>query len=227
MKFTFLGHACLSIEVNEYRILVDPFISGNPNASAIDITTLNPHYILITHAHQDHVLDVETIANQSGATLISNFEIIDYYAKKGIENGHPMNTGGKWTFPFGTVHAVVAHHSSSFADGSNGGSPNGYVIETEQKRAYIAGDTALTYDMKLIPELIGAIDVAVLPIGDNFTMDVRQAILAADFVQCNHVLGYHYDTFGYIEIDHQEAMQQMKTANKELRLLSIGESMEL
>lgn len=226
MKISFLGHATLSIETKDKTLLIDPFITGNELASAIDINKLQADYILITHAHQDHILDVEVIAKRTGATIISNFEIVNYFANKGIE-GHPMNHGGKWTFDFGTVHYTNAVHSSSFPDGTYGGEPGGFVLETNHHRLYIAGDTALTYDMKLIPEMIGPLDLAILPVGDNFTMNIDAAIKASKFLNCNKVLGVHFDTFGFIKIDHTEAYEKFAKAKKELYLLPIGDHLKL
>jgi len=225
MKITFLGHASLAIEVKGVHILVDPFISANPKASLIDINSLKADFILLTHAHQDHVLDVETIAKNTSATIVSNFEIVTYYQNLGLE-GHPMNHGGSWEFKFGTIKYVNAIHTSSFPDGSNGGQPGGFVIEGEHKNIYIAGDTALTFDMKLIP-LQTKLDLAILPIGDNFTMGIDDAIIASDFIECDKILGYHYDTFGYIEIDHAIAKRKFFDKDKDLMLLEIGESLEL
>jgi L-ascorbate metabolism protein UlaG (beta-lactamase superfamily) len=225
MKITFYGHASLGIQIKDINILVDPFISPNENASHIDINTLKADYILLTHAHQDHIADVESIAKKTGAIVVSNFEIVSHYGKLGID-GHPMNHGGQWDFEFGTVKYVNAIHTSSFPDGSYGGQPGGFVIEGEHKNIYIAGDTALTYDMKLIP-LHTKLDLAILPIGDNFTMGVEDAIIASDFVECDKVLGYHYDTFGYIEIDHEDAKRKFFEKNKDLMLLEIGEFIEL
>jgi len=225
MKITFYGHASLGIEVGGKHIIVDPFITGNPLASAIDINTLKADYILLTHAHADHVLDVEAIANRTEATIVSNAEIASYYAKSGLK-AHPMNHGGSWNFDFGKVKYVKAVHSSSFPDGSNGGNPGGFVIEGEHKNIYIAGDTALTMDMKLIP-MRTKLDLAILPIGSNFTMDVEDAIIASDFIECDKILGYHFDTFGYIEINHEESIRKFFDKGKDLMLLEIGESIEL
>ncbi|MFB9058176.1 metal-dependent hydrolase [Mariniflexile ostreae] len=225
MKITFYGHASLGIEVNDIHILVDPYISENPKASHINIEVLKADYILVTHAHQDHILDVEAIAKRTGAIVISNFEIVGYFEKLGIE-GHPMNHGGSWDFEFGTLKYVNAIHSSSFPDGSYGGQPGGFVIEGEHKNIYIAGDTALSYDMKLIP-LQTKLDLAILPIGDNFTMGIHDAILASDFIECDKILGCHYDTFGYIEIDHEEAKRKFFEKEKDLMLLGIGDFIEL
>lgn len=225
MKITFYGHACIGIEVSGKNILVDPFISGNPLASHIDINTLKADYILVTHAHQDHVLDVEAIAKRTGAVVVSNYEIASHFGNKGL-NYHPMNHGGSWTFDFGTVKYVIAHHTSSFADGTYGGNPGGFVIEGEHKNIYIAGDTALTMDMKLIP-MRTKLDLAVLPIGSNFTMDVNDAIVASDFLECDKILGYHYDTFGFIKINLEEAIKKFFDKGKDLMLLEIGGSIEL
>ena len=225
MKITFYGHASLGIEVGGKHIIVDPFMTGNPLASAIDINTLKADYILLTHAHGDHTLDAEAIAKRTGATIVSNAEVATYYANKGLKS-HPMNHGGSWKFDFGTVKYVNAIHSSAFPDGTYGGNPGGFVIEGEHKNIYIAGDTALTYDMKLIP-LRTKLDLAILPIGDNFTMDVKDAIIASDFVECDKVLGYHFDTFGYIEIDHNDAKKKFFDAGKDLMLLEIGHSIDL
>ncbi|MBF0693664.1 MAG: metal-dependent hydrolase [Flavobacterium sp.] len=225
MKITFYGHASLGISVGGYSILVDPYISANPEAAHIDMNQLEADYILLTHAHGDHTLDVEAIASRTGAVIVSNAEIAGYYEAKGLK-AHPMNHGGKWNFDFGQVKMVNAIHSSSFPDGTYGGNPAGFVIESEHKNIYIAGDTALTYDMKLIP-MRTKLDLAILPIGDNFTMDVDDAIIAAQFVECDKVLGYHYDTFGYIKIDHEQSIKRFFDKGIDLMLLQIGESIEL
>ncbi len=225
MKITFFGHSSLGIEVNGKHILVDPFISGNPKASHIDIHSLKADFILLTHAHQDHILDVEVIAKRTNAVIVSNYEVATYFGTKGFQN-HPMNHGGSWDFEFGKVKYVNAIHSSSFPDGTYGGNPGGFVIEGEHKNIYIAGDTALTMDMKLIP-LRTKLDLAILPIGSNFTMDIEDAITAAEFVECDKVLGVHYDTFGYIEINHEEAIKKFFNSGKDLMLLKIGDFIEL
>lgn len=221
MKITYLGHAALAIEEGDVNILVDPFISPNELAKDIDINSLKADYIMITHAHEDHIADVEAIVKNTGAKIISNYEIVSYYGAKGIE-GHPMNHGGSWQFEFGKVTYTNAVHTSSFPDGSYGGQPGGFILETSDGNLYVAGDTALTMDMKLIP-LQCKIDLAVLPIGDNFTMGIDSAIIASDFIECDEVLGYHYDTFGYIVIDHEEAQKSFADKGKNLILLPIGD----
>ncbi len=225
MKITYLGHASLAIEINGTNIIVDPFISANELAKHIDVNSLKADYILITHAHGDHILDVETIAKNTGATIVSNAEIAGYYEAKGFKT-HPMNHGGSWMFNFGKVKYVNAIHSSSFPDGTYGGQPGGFVIEADSKNVYIAGDTALTYDMKLI-SMRNPLDLAILPIGDNFTMDVDDATIAAEFLEVTTVLGYHYDTFGYIKIDHEVAKQKFANKHKELILLPVGNSIDI
>lgn len=224
MKITYYGHASLGIETNGKHFIVDPFITANPLAKHIDIDSLKADYILLTHAHQDHVLDVEAIAARTGATVICNAEMSYYYEKKGLKVVG-MNTGGKMELDGIKIKSTIAFHSSSFADGTYGGNPNGYILESDDKRIYIAGDTALTREMKLIPKTLGDLDLAIFPIGDHFTMGIEDACTAADFVKCDKVLGYHYDTFPPIKIDALEAKSYFSVREKELILLAIGEDM--
>lgn len=226
MKVTYLGHASLAIEAKGKHIVVDPFITPNELAKHIDFNQLKADYIVLTHAHQDHVYDVEALAKATNAVIISNAEITSYYAALGLST-HAMNTGGKFNFDFGIIRSTIAFHSSSFADGTYGGDPNGYIIESDGKRIYIAGDTALTHEMKLIPLVVGQIDLAILPIGDNFTMGAEEAIIAAQFVEVDHVLGYHYDTFPPITINHEEAKKVFASKNIDLTLLDIGASLAI
>ncbi len=226
MKITYNGHSCFLVEVNNKKLLFDPFISPNPLAKHIDIKTIKADYILISHAHQDHIADLLTIAQQTGAKVISNWEICAWANNNNIANTHPMNIGGKVMLDFGSVKCVNATHSSSFPDGSYGGNPMGFVIETNNKNFYYAGDTALTYDMKLIGEY-RQIDFAFLPIGDNFTMSVDNAIIACDFINCSKIIGMHYNTFDVIKIEETEAINKFHYAGKQLTLLKIGETIEL
>ncbi len=225
MKITYLGHGCISVFVNQKTLLIDPFITGNPLAKHVDISKIKADYILITHAHQDHILDVETIATRTKAMLISNFEISMYYQNKNFDV-HAVNHGGTCVFNKIAIKYVNAIHTSSFPDGSYGGQPGGFVISFENKNIYIAGDTALTFDMKLIP-MQTPLNLAVLPIGDNFTMGIDDAIIASDFLECNKILGCHYDTFSPIEINKKEAISKFKAKNKELILLTIGTSITI
>ena len=223
MKITFLGHASLWVTFGGKKLLFDPFITANELANEIDIDALEVDYVLITHGHQDHVLDVEAIAKRTGAPLISNFEIISWFGEKGLK-GHPMNHGGKFDFDFGTVKYVNAVHSSVLPDGSYGGNPGGFVIWNEQQCFYVAGDTALTLDMKLIPMTCPSLDVAILPIGDNFTMGYEDAVIASDFVECDTVLGYHFDTFPPIQIDKEKAHRSFSSKGKKLIIPEIGKT---
>jgi len=226
MQIRFLGHAAFHFETSKAKLLIDPFITGNEKVNGkIDIKDLSPDYILVTHAHQDHTLDVEAIAKSSDATIISNYEITTHYEAKGLKV-HPMNHGGNRKFGFGNVKYVNAIHTSSFPDGSYGGQPGGFVISVDGLHIYIAGDTALTMDMKLIP-LSTKLDLAILPIGDNFTMGIDDAVIASDFVECDTILGCHYDTFGYIEINHDDAVKKFEKAGKKLLLPGIGESITM
>ena len=222
MEITFLGHGSLKIQTETHQLVVDPFITGNALAKGkVGLEDLKPDFILLTHAHQDHILDVDALARAHGATIISNYEIVSHYQAKGFE-GHPMNHGGAREFPFGWLKYVNAVHTSSFPDGSYGGQPGGFLLRSGGKLLYIAGDTALHWDMKLIP-LDGTPDLAVLPIGDNFTMGAKDAAIAAGFVSCKRVLGVHYDTFGYIVIDPAVARSHFEKAGVELLLPAIGE----
>ncbi|NVK51667.1 MAG: metal-dependent hydrolase [Flavobacteriaceae bacterium] len=225
MNITFYGHASFGIEIQGKHILIDPFISGNPKASHIDINQLQANYILVTHAHQDHVLDVEAIAKRTGATVISNYEIVNHFIAKAC-NGYHLNHGGTFISEVFTVKYVNAVHTSSFADGSYGGEPGGFVITAGEKSLYIAGDTCVHFDMKLIP-MFSKLDAAILPIGDTFTMGIDEAIVASDFVDCNKIIGCHFNTFPPIEIDTTVAKNKFVSAAKELILLEIGETISI
>lgn len=227
IKITYYGHSCFGVLIGGKNLLFDPFISYNELAKSIDTKAIPADYILLSHGHQDHVADAPEIAKRTGATIVSNFEIVSWFQKQGIEKGHPMNHGGKWKFDFGTVKYTYATHSSAMPDGSYGGNPGGFVVQSREGSFYYSGDTALTMDMQLIPVTCGKLNAALLPIGGNFTMDVEEAILASDFIKCNKIIGLHYDTFGYIKIDHQAAIEAFKAKGKELILLNIGESIEI
>lgn len=226
MIITYYGHSCFSVETCGKHLLFDPFISPNELAKEIDIDAIKADYIFISHGHVDHIADAVRIGKRTGAKLVSNWEIINWLSAKGITNNHPMNIGGHWFFDFGKVKCVNAVHSSSLPDGANGGNPMGFLIETEEGNFYYSGDTALTYDMKLIGDY-KKMDFALLPIGNNFTMGIDNAIIAAEFIKCDKIIGLHYDTFGYIKIDHQEATEKFARAGKELLLLPIGDSTKI
>ncbi|MCH2199994.1 MAG: metal-dependent hydrolase [Flavobacteriales bacterium] len=226
MKFTWYGHASFSIEMGGKQLVFDPFITPNEQAKSIDVNAIPADYVLLSHGHADHVADAEAILTRTGATLISNYEIVSWYGEKGIENAWPMNHGGKHLFDFGTVRYVNAVHSSVLPDGTYGGNPGGFIIEADGRRIYYAGDTALHMDMELIGRYWKP-DLAILPIGDNFTMGIEYAIICCDMIQCDKVIGVHYNTFPFINIDSALAKETFAKAGKELILPGIGESKEV
>lgn len=214
------------VQINGKKLVFDPFITPNPEAASIDFSSLKADYILLSHGHADHVADAISLAKQTGATVIASWELHEWLQKNGIANTHPMNIGGKWNFGAFTVKCVVAHHSSSLPDGSYGGATMGFVVSAPEGSFYFAGDTALTLDMQLIPRW-AKLNFAVLPIGDNFTMDVPDAIECANMVQCDTIIGVHYDTFGFIKIDQNAAVKAFADAGKRLLLPAIGETISI
>lgn len=223
MKVTYYGHSCFSVIVGGKTLLFDPFITANPLAKAIDVNTVPADFILVSHGHGDHVGDVVAIAQRTGALVIANYEVATWLNQKGAPRVHPLNHGGSFKFEFGRAKFVNAIHSSSLPDGSNGGNPGGFVVESADGNFYFSGDTALTLDMKLIGESV-KLKFAALCIGDNFTMGPDDAVKAAEFVRCNEILGVHYDTFPPIQIDHAAAQARFKSAGKTLHLLPPGGS---
>lgn len=223
---TFYGHSCFSVKLGGKTILFDPFISPNPLAKDIDIDTIEADYVLISHGHEDHVADALSILQRTGAKLIANFEIVTWFGEKGITNAHPLNHGGKVNLPFGTVKFVNAVHSSVLPDGSYGGNPGGFVIESKETNFYFSGDTALTYDMKLLGEF-HRLDWAVLCVGDNFTMDYKDASICAQWIGVDTVIGTHFDSFPYIEIDHTAAQKTFTNKGMTLHLPNVGDSLSL
>ncbi|WP_018631056.1 metal-dependent hydrolase [Niabella aurantiaca] len=225
MKFTFYGQSCFLIEIDSKKFLFDPFITGNELAKDIDINTIEADYILVSHGHGDHTADLVPIAKRTGALVISNFEIISRLQQQGITQVHPMNFGS-YDFDFGTLTYMQAQHSSSFSDGSYAGAAGGFILASPHHNFYYSGDTSLMLDMQLVPHY-AKIDTAILPIGGNFTMNPRDAVKASDFIQCNNIIGVHFDTFGYIRIDHAAATDLFKAAGKTLLIPEIGRSYDL
>lgn len=226
MQLTYYGHACFQVELAGKKLLFDPFITPNEQAKNVDIHSIEADYILLSHGHADHVADAVFLAKKTGATVIGSWEVINWINNQGVQNNHPMNIGGSFIFPFGTVKCVVAQHSSALPDGSYGGNPMGFIVSSRQGNFYYSGDTALTMDMQLIPKWV-KLDFAVLPIGDNFTMGYQDAAMAAEIVESKKVVGVHYNTFEWIKIDTEAAYKAFTDKKIELLLPSIGETISL
>jgi len=205
MFIKYLGHATFYIEGQDLKAIIDPFITGNPQSPITleDIKDLN--YIFITHGHGDHLGDTIPLAQRTGAQVVANYEIVTYLGKKGLSNLHPMHIGGRFRFPFGNVLMTEALHGSSIQEGEKiiyAGNPGGFVIEVERKKIYHAGDTGLTLNMQLLRD--ENIDVALLPIGGNFVMDVKDAVKAVEFIKPEVVIPIHYNTWDIIKADVNE-----------------------
>ncbi len=226
VKVTWYGHACVGIEVGAHRLLVDPFLTGNPLAAASP-DALHPDYVLVSHGHGDHVGDALEIARRTGATVISNFEICNWFQAHGYANVHPHHIGGGFSYPFGYLKLTIAHHGSALPDGSYGGNPCGFLIKTvEGPHIYLACDTGLFYDMKLIGE--EGVDLAALPIGDNFTMGPEDALRAVKLLTPRKVVPIHYDTFDIIRQDpYAWAERVRRETSAEPIVLKPGESILL
>lgn len=226
MNITYFGHSCLQVEFQGGSVLFDPFISGNPLAKSIDIMKIKADYIFLSHAHGDHVGDLNVIQKTTQAKVVAIVETADWAAGEGIpkENLIGINFGGTIRTSFGKAKMVYALHTNATPDGLYGGQPAGYVLEGDGKRIYFAGDTALTVEMELLADL--NIDISFLPIGDFYTMGVDDAIKAAKLIKCNNIVGIHYDTFPPIEIDKKEAVRKFSAAGLDLKLPAIGERFE-
>lgn len=225
MKLTYYGQSCFAVETGGKRLLFDPFITPNELAKHIQLADVKADYILVSHGHADHTADCVALAQQNNATVVGAFEVVNWLHEQGVEKFHPMNTGGKWAFDFGTVRCTAAVHSSAMPDGSYGAAPMGFLV-TGESNFYYSGDTALTMDMQLIPRW-ASLDFAVLPVGDNFTMGYEDAVIAAELIQCRTVVGVHFDTFGYIKIDHDKAKKAFADAGLTLHLPAVGDTLEL
>ncbi|MBK8987124.1 MAG: metal-dependent hydrolase [Chloroflexi bacterium] len=199
ITITWHGHATFSLNIGGTAVVVDPFFAGNSPAAQTKVGDVAADFILQTHGHGDHIADTLPLAKRTGAMVVANFEICNWLAAQGHGNNHAMNTGGGWNFPFGRVRMTYAQHSSGLPDGSYGGNPGGYVISAEGKNIYIAGDTALFSDMALIGKM--GLDVAVLPVGDNFTMGPEDSLEAIHLLKPKVVIPCHYNTWPPIAID--------------------------
>lgn len=225
MKLTYYGQSCVGVEFDDTHLLFDPFISDNPLAKGIDIDKIPATHVLITHGHGDHVADAEAILKRTGAMLVSNFEICDWFGAKGIKNMNPMNLGGQVDLGGFRVKSTMAQHSSTMPDGAPGGNPGGFVVFTPEGNFHHAGDTALMLDMQLLKR--HALRYACLPIGDNFTMGVEDAIEAAQYMGVKTVVGIHYNTFPPITIDTTRAVAAFAKAGLELLLPAVGATIEI
>jgi len=224
ISLTWLGHAAMSLEAGGKHLLVDPFLTGNPAASAT-ADKLPADFILISHGHSDHIGDSVAIARRTGATIISNFEIASWFTNQGL-TAHSQHIGGGFQYPFGYVKLTQAQHGSALPDGSNGGNPAGFLITAEGKKIYLACDTGLFGDMALIGD--EGIDLAVLPIGDNFTMGPDDALRAAKLVRAKNVIPVHYNTFDLIKQDaHAWARRVEAETQSKVTVLDPGQSFKL
>jgi L-ascorbate metabolism protein UlaG (beta-lactamase superfamily) len=226
MKFTYYGHSCFSVLAAGKTLLFDPFVTGNPLARTVDVDRIDADFIFVSHGHFDHTTDVARIAKRTGAKVLGNWELFDWFKKGGLENAHPINPGGQFTFDFGTVKSFAAQHSSGLPDGAYGGVACGFAFQTKDGSFYYSGDTALSRDMELVRDWT-TLDFAVFPVGDGLTIGVMDAIRAAKWVGVNKVVGVHYDTFDFIRIDHHAALKSFDEAGMKLQLLDIGSVIEI
>ncbi|WP_099366942.1 metal-dependent hydrolase [Sphingobacterium sp. 1.A.4] len=227
MKYTYYGHACFEFDFDGTKVLLDPFITYNPIAKEVKAEDLAPDYIFLTHGHEDHVADMVTVQKKKNATVAAIVETAAWVKNQGVpaEKVIDFNLGGTLNLPFGKVKMVFAAHSNSTPDGSYGGFPVGFVFFVKGKTIYVSGDTALTMEMKLLERY--QMDYAFLPIGGHYTMDAEDAVIAAQFIKCKHVVGTHFNSFPPIEIDEVAVEKLFSEADVDLTLPEIGKSYEL
>lgn len=226
MQISYYGHSCVGLVCGENEILIDPFITPNPQSSHILLKDIKAKWILVTHGHDDHIADLEALLIQNNATLICNHEIANWYQKKGYQHIMGMNIGGSITIGETTIHMTSALHSSSLPDGSYGGNPAGFVVSHANKNCYFAGDTGLSAEMSVLAQQF-TLNASFLPIGDRYTMGYKDALLASKMLETEMTIGMHYNTFEALNIDTQAAQQYFIDNNKKLTLLEVGDKIEL
>ncbi|CAN5643012.1 metal-dependent hydrolase [soil metagenome] len=224
-KISYHGHSVVQVRTDEHTILIDPFITGNPLCDLI-ADDVKCDYIILTHAHGDHLGDAIEISKRTGAEIIAMVELADYCHENGVEKVHSLNIGGCFKFPFGSVKLTIAHHSSSTPDGKYAGPPAGIIIHFDDKTIYHAGDTSLFYDMKLIGEM-HKIDYAFMPAGDYFTMGPDDFVKAAEFVNADVSIPIHYNTFPPIQIDVRELKRKVEAVGKKCLVMEAGDEINL
>ena len=224
LKLTYYGHAVFLLEDSKTKLIIDPFIDGNPVAP-ITSSDIKADYVVVTHAHGDHLGDAIPIAKRCNATIIAVNELADYVSSKGAK-AHNMHSGGTVKLPFGSVKLTIAHHGSVTPDGVYGGNPSGALVTISGKTVYHTGDTGLFYDMKLIGEM-NPVDVMLCPIGDNYTMGIPDAVKAVEFVRPKLVIPMHYNTWPVIAADPHEFVRRVSASGFKGKVMSVGESIEL
>ncbi len=226
MQLRYYGHSCFLLEIEGFSILFDPFLSANPLAKNIPWLAINPDYVFVSHGHYDHVLDAEYFLKEKEATLVANFEIGTWMLKKDNYKVIKMNIGAKINLPFGQVRMTAAYHSSTLPDGAPGGNPGGFLIHLKNKTIYFAGDTGLGPYLEFIGKHWSP-DIAFLPISGKVVMDAEDALIASNWLNCDHIIGMHYNAFPDLSIDTAEAQQVFENGNKKLTLVKPGETIIL